>query len=248
MKLGDKLARLRKIAKLSQEELADKLGVARQTVSKWELEDTPPRVDSLLVVCQYFDISVSDLIDPDIDVFDKEYLEKRKKFQEELNIRMEAEQRKLGLEPDDGDISSRDDEGAAKVCECASDGVEGQDDTVALAETESDETNAYMREFRARLARERSIKKIILILCAMLSFVISVALFAWVRYEEDMFAQSHEYFKGTADVFVYIHWGDILYTVSLVCAMTFVIVVTVLIISYIIEKRKIKKCLSKFEK
>ena len=40
MKLGDKLARLRKIAKLSQEELADKLGVARQTVSKWELEDT----------------------------------------------------------------------------------------------------------------------------------------------------------------------------------------------------------------
>ncbi len=63
-----------------------------------------------------------------------------------------------------------------------------------------------------------------------------------------MFAQSHEYFKGTADVFVYIHWGDILYTVSLVCAMTFVIVVTVLIISYIIEKRKIKKCLSKFEK
>ena len=95
MKLGDKLARLRKIAKLSQEELADKLGVARQTVSKWELEDTPPRVDSLLVVCQYFDISVSDLIDPDIDVFDKEYLEKRKKFQEELNIRMEAEQRIL---------------------------------------------------------------------------------------------------------------------------------------------------------
>ena len=101
------------------------MGVARQTVSKWELEDTPPRVDSLLVVCQYFDISVSDLIDPDIDVFDKEYLEKRKKFQEELNIRMEAEQRKLGLEPDDGDISSRDDEGEAKVCEGASDGVEG---------------------------------------------------------------------------------------------------------------------------
>ena len=36
MKFGDNLKKLRKVKKLSQEELAEKIGVSRQSVSKWE--------------------------------------------------------------------------------------------------------------------------------------------------------------------------------------------------------------------
>ena len=42
MKIGNKIAELRKRDSLSQEELAEKLGVARQTISKWEIGETSP--------------------------------------------------------------------------------------------------------------------------------------------------------------------------------------------------------------
>ncbi|MDE6141658.1 MAG: helix-turn-helix domain-containing protein, partial [Bacilli bacterium] len=44
MDLGEKIANLRKESKLSQEELAEKIGVARQTISKWELNETAPDI------------------------------------------------------------------------------------------------------------------------------------------------------------------------------------------------------------
>ena len=42
MEFGKKIMSLRKKKGFSQEELADKIGVARQTISKWELEETSP--------------------------------------------------------------------------------------------------------------------------------------------------------------------------------------------------------------
>ena len=42
MKIGKKIMDLRKKNGLSQEELAEKVGVARQTISKWELGETSP--------------------------------------------------------------------------------------------------------------------------------------------------------------------------------------------------------------
>ena len=47
MKLGNKIIKLRKEKKLSQEELADKIGVSRQTISNWELNITKPDVSQL---------------------------------------------------------------------------------------------------------------------------------------------------------------------------------------------------------
>ena len=42
MEIGNKIMELRKKNNLSQEELAEKVGVARQTISKWELGETAP--------------------------------------------------------------------------------------------------------------------------------------------------------------------------------------------------------------
>lgn len=62
MSLGDKLIKLRKKEGMSQEELGEKLGVTRQTVSKWELGQTTPEIDKLKDISTLFDISVNYLI------------------------------------------------------------------------------------------------------------------------------------------------------------------------------------------
>lgn len=62
MSLGEKLLDLRKKAGLSQEEVADKLGVSRQTVSKWETDQTVPELIKAKLLCQLYNISYDYLI------------------------------------------------------------------------------------------------------------------------------------------------------------------------------------------
>lgn len=62
MKFGDKLIELRKKNGLSQEELAEKLGVSRQSVSKWESNNTYPETDKIIQIANLFDCSMDDLI------------------------------------------------------------------------------------------------------------------------------------------------------------------------------------------
>lgn len=62
MKFGDKLVELRKKNGYSQEELAEKLGVSRQSVSKWESNNTYPETDKIVQIANIFDCSMDDLI------------------------------------------------------------------------------------------------------------------------------------------------------------------------------------------
>ena len=62
MKINEKIYSLRKQAGLSQEELADKLNVSRQTVSKWELGDSTPDFDKIVPLCNLFGISTEELL------------------------------------------------------------------------------------------------------------------------------------------------------------------------------------------
>lgn len=62
MTLGERIQSLRKDAGLSQEELGDKLGVARQSVSKWESDSTIPELDKLIAMSKLFHISVGALL------------------------------------------------------------------------------------------------------------------------------------------------------------------------------------------
>ena len=66
MKFGEKLMQLRKKQGLSQEELAEKLGVSRQSVSKWESNNTYPETEKIIQICNIFDCSMDDLINDNI--------------------------------------------------------------------------------------------------------------------------------------------------------------------------------------
>lgn len=67
MELERRLVELRKEKNLSQEELAEKLYVSRQTISNWERGKTYPDIDSLLLMATYFDVSLDNLIKGDVD-------------------------------------------------------------------------------------------------------------------------------------------------------------------------------------
>ena len=61
--LGNKLVKLRKENKLSQDSLADKLGITRQTISNWELNITKPDIVQIKNISEIFNISIDELLD-----------------------------------------------------------------------------------------------------------------------------------------------------------------------------------------
>ena len=66
MEIGKKIMELRKKNNLSQEELAEKVGVARQTISKWELGETSPDIKQSKILSKIFNVSLDELVDNDI--------------------------------------------------------------------------------------------------------------------------------------------------------------------------------------
>ena len=60
MEIGNKLNQLRKLSGMTQEQLAEKLNVSRQTISKWETDSTSPDLESIVRVCKIFHVSLDD--------------------------------------------------------------------------------------------------------------------------------------------------------------------------------------------
>ena len=67
MNLGDKISSLRKKNNFSQEDLADKVGVTRQTISKWELSETAPDINQAKTLSKIFNISLDELVCNDLN-------------------------------------------------------------------------------------------------------------------------------------------------------------------------------------
>ena len=67
MDLGNKIMTLRKKNNLSQEDLAEKVGVTRQTISKWELEETTPDINQAKKLSMIFNISLDELVNNDVN-------------------------------------------------------------------------------------------------------------------------------------------------------------------------------------
>ena len=67
MNLGNKISNLRRKNNLSQEELGELVGVTRQTISKWELEETTPDIMQAKKLSKIFNISLDELTDNDIN-------------------------------------------------------------------------------------------------------------------------------------------------------------------------------------
>ncbi len=68
MSLGNHLYHARKKRGLSQEEVAEKLGISRQTVSKWETDETLPDIRQSKRLAVLYGLSLDELVDFDIDV------------------------------------------------------------------------------------------------------------------------------------------------------------------------------------
>ncbi|MEG0326894.1 MAG: helix-turn-helix transcriptional regulator [Erysipelothrix sp.] len=62
MSLGTRIYELRKSKEWSQEDFADELGVSRQTVSKWELDQSVPELDKIQRICELFDMTLDSLV------------------------------------------------------------------------------------------------------------------------------------------------------------------------------------------
>ena len=66
MTIGEKIVHLRAVNNLSQDELAKRLNVSRQALSKWEKDETLPAVDAVKVMCEIFKISADELINDEV--------------------------------------------------------------------------------------------------------------------------------------------------------------------------------------
>lgn len=74
MNISDRIQSLRKSKGISQEELADKIGVSRQAVSKWESEQSSPDIEKIILLSDYFDVTTDYLlkgVEPVTDVTKK---------------------------------------------------------------------------------------------------------------------------------------------------------------------------------
>ena len=68
IEIADRLIKLRRKHGLSQEELADKLGLSRQAVSKWERAEASPDTDNLICLAKLYGVSLDELLSTDDDV------------------------------------------------------------------------------------------------------------------------------------------------------------------------------------
>ena len=93
MKFGENLYNLRKKEKISQEKLAEKLGVSRQSVSKWETGESYPEMNRILKLCKIFHCQLNDLVNDkilDFDSLDEEIKMNVVKFKKEEQKRMKG--------------------------------------------------------------------------------------------------------------------------------------------------------------
>lgn len=85
MSLGERLYELRKKKGLSQEEVAERLNVTRQSVSKWETDESKPDFDKIVPICELYEISTNELLngtkeekeEKEVEVINKDNKKKR---------------------------------------------------------------------------------------------------------------------------------------------------------------------------
>lgn len=87
MELGKQIKKYRTGANLSQEELADKIFVSRQTISNWENDKNYPDIKSLVLMSEVFRVSLDNLIKGDLEKMKKEIdTQEHAKFQKDSVI------------------------------------------------------------------------------------------------------------------------------------------------------------------
>ena len=72
MTLGQRIKEIRMEYSLSQEEFAEKLGTTRQTVSRWELDQTYPEIEKIVLISRLFSVTTDSILKDGISTFDSE--------------------------------------------------------------------------------------------------------------------------------------------------------------------------------
>ena len=80
MTIGEKITKLRTGKGISQEQLAEKLSVSRQSISKWEMDQALPQIDKVLQLCRLFDISTDELLREEAEIRRAAFSEKNKTY------------------------------------------------------------------------------------------------------------------------------------------------------------------------
>ena len=86
MNLGNHLMQARKKAGLSQETVAEKLGVSRQTISKWETDETVPDIYQSKKLAKLYHLSLDELIEFDVDLKEIEHIIKNTDEKKEAKV------------------------------------------------------------------------------------------------------------------------------------------------------------------
>lgn len=92
MSIGQKLIELRKKYNFSQEEVAVKIGVTRQTISKWELDETCPDLKSAKALADLYHVSMDELVDNKVSK-----IQKIEKKEDEKEIKKQDYYKKVGI-------------------------------------------------------------------------------------------------------------------------------------------------------
>ena len=93
MKFGDNLQNLRKLKKMSQEKLAEKVDVSRQSISKWERGESYPTMNNIMALCEIFHCNINELVQEnltDINSLDEEIKMSVVKFKAEKQKKMKG--------------------------------------------------------------------------------------------------------------------------------------------------------------
>ena len=75
MSLGTNIQFLRKLNKLTQEQFAERMGISRQTVSRWEADEVTPELNKLVEICAIFSCKLDELVREDMSSKDEIYSE-----------------------------------------------------------------------------------------------------------------------------------------------------------------------------
>ena len=86
MNISERLFNLRKEKNLSQEELANVLGVSRQTISKWETGESTPDFDKIIPLCEFYGITSDELLSGKKDIIETKKEENRNNFARNMAI------------------------------------------------------------------------------------------------------------------------------------------------------------------
>ena len=118
IEIANKLVKLRKQAGLSQEELADKLGLSRQAVSKWERAEASPDTDNLICLAKLYNVSLDELLstEDDVDTIVKEQVKKDESTSSNKK-NIDISDGHIHIEGEDGDSVHINDDGIRVISE-----------------------------------------------------------------------------------------------------------------------------------